>query len=93
MSLYNILKKIGLKTNISVFLSISIIYSYGILTNFSVSTNRAVVMLLILLIAKVIGRTYDLLSAASLSALIILMQNPLEILSAGFLLSLEQFWV
>ena len=87
MSLYNILKKIGLKTNISVFLSISIIYSYGILTNFSVSTNRAVVMLLILLIAKVIGRTYDLLSAASLSALIILMQNPLEILSAGFLLS------
>lgn len=87
ISLYNILKKIGLKTNLSVFLSIIIIYSYGILTDFSVSTNRAVIMLFILLIAKIIGRTYDLLSAVSLSALIILIQNPLEIFCTGFLLS------
>ena len=81
------MKKIGLKTNLSVFLSIIIIYSYGILTDFSVSTNRAVIMLFILLIAKIIGRTYDLLSAVSLSALIILIQNPLEIFCTGFLLS------
>ena len=93
ISLYNILKKIGLKTNLSVFLSIIIIYSYGILTDFSVSTNRAVIMLFILLIAKIIGRTYDLLSAVSLSALIILIQNPLEIFCTGFLLSFGAVWV
>jgi len=52
-----------------------------------VSTNRAVVMYSIMLLANLIGKTFDLLSALSLSAFIILLQNPMQILSAGFLLS------
>lgn len=60
---------------------------YGILTGFSVSTNRAVVMMIIFLGAGMVGRTYDLLSAISLSALLILLQEPMQIYNTGFLLS------
>ena len=87
MTLYNLLRKLSLKIPIAVIISILFIYSYGQLTNFSVSTTRAVIMLFLLLISKIIGRTYDLLSAVSLSALIILINNPLQIFSTGFLLS------
>lgn len=86
-ALYALLNKTKLPTYLITFFSVFLIISYGILTNFSVSTNRSVVMLICLLIGKLIGRTYDVLTATSLSALIILIQSPLEILNAGFLLS------
>ena len=68
-------------------LSILFIYSYGVLTNFSVSTQRAVIMMAILLMAAIPGKTYDTISATALSAFVILVHNPLQIFSAGFLLS------
>ncbi|MFT4142810.1 MAG: DNA internalization-related competence protein ComEC/Rec2 [Mobilitalea sp.] len=68
-------------------LSILFIYSYGVLTNFSVSTQRAVIMMMILLLAAIPGKTYDMISATALSAFVILVHNPLQIFSAGFLLS------
>lgn len=87
LTLYRLLRHMELSNVISSEISIFIIFSYGVLTNFSVSTNRAVVMMIILMSAGLIGRTYDLLSAAALSALIILIQSPLQIKNAGFLLS------
>ncbi|HKL99177.1 MAG TPA: DNA internalization-related competence protein ComEC/Rec2 [Mobilitalea sp.] len=86
-SIYAILRK--LKTGLlpATIISILFIYSYGVLTNFSVSTNRAVVMFIIMLLARSFGKTYDMLSALSLCALLILLQNPLQLFSAGFLLS------
>lgn len=63
------------------------LYCYGLMTGFGVSTNRAVVMMVIGLFAKVIGRTYDVLTALAISALLILVQSPMQIYNAGFLLS------
>ncbi len=60
---------------------------YGMLTGFRIATNRAVVMMLILLGARLAGRTYDLLSAIALSALVILIRQPMQIYQTGFLLS------
>lgn len=87
LTLYNILRRLRLNTSLSSIISIIFIYSYGVLTNFSVSTTRAIIMLFTLLISKIIGRTYDILSAACLSGLLILINNPLQIYSTGFLLS------
>lgn len=87
ITLFTLLRSIGVPYFLSTALSVFILFSYGILTNFSVSTNRAVVMLVILMMAGLIGRTYDILSATSLSAIIILIQSPMQILNAGFLLS------
>jgi competence protein ComEC len=87
MSIFWLLRKCKLTIITATVITIFFIYSYGELTNFSVSTNRAVVMMVILLCAVIFGKTYDMLSAAALSAMIILIQNPLQLMSAGFLLS------
>ena len=87
ISLFQLLRKVRISILPATVIAIFIIFSYGVLTNFSVSTNRAVVMLILFMIAGVIGKTYDLLSATSLSALLILIQSPMQIYNAGFLLS------
>ncbi len=87
IALFSLLRKIRIPLMPATMISICFIFSYGLLTNFSVSTNRAVVMLILRMLADVIGRTYDLLSATSLSAFIILVQSPMQIMNAGFLLS------
>lgn len=85
--LYKIFKKIGFHIYINAGIVSIMVFSYGQMTDFSVSTNRAVVMLLVSLFAIVIGRTYDMLSAISLSACIILLQNPMQLYNTGFQLS------
>ncbi|BCN31748.1 DNA internalization-related competence protein ComEC/Rec2 [Anaeromicropila herbilytica] len=85
--IYQLLRKLHCNIKISVAFSIIFIYSFGALTNFSVSTNRAVVMLIVSYIAILIGRTYDLYTSLALSALIILIQNPMQLYDVGFLLS------
>ncbi|HEX3022983.1 MAG TPA: ComEC/Rec2 family competence protein, partial [Lachnospiraceae bacterium] len=84
---YTLLRKLSVPPAITSFISILLIISYAIMTDYSVSTNRAVVMLIVSILAKLIGRTYDNLSGIALSALIILVQSPLQIYSSGFLLT------
>lgn len=86
-SLYQLLRKCKAGLYLSTILSILFIYCYGIFTNFSVSTNRAVVMFIVMLLSKIIGKTYDTLSAIALSAFLILLGSPLQLFSAGFQLS------
>ncbi len=87
LGFFRLLKLCRIPLQISTLLTIAFLYSYGVLTNFSVSTNRSVVMMVVLLLANLIGKTYDILSALALSALLILLQNPLQLFSVGFLLS------
>jgi competence protein ComEC len=44
-------------------------------------------MMTVMLFASLLWKTYDMLSAMAFSAFLILLQNPLQIFSAGFLLS------
>lgn len=87
MFLYQLLKKIYVPNETAIPLTIIFLFSYGAMTDFSVSTNRAVVMLTISLMGILIGRTYDFISAICLSGILILLQNPLQIVNSGFLLS------
>jgi len=87
MFFFKLLRKLRCPLRPASIITIFFIYSYGVLTDFSVSTNRAIVMMVISLMAPLAGKCYDMLSAVCLSALIILMQNPMQIISAGFLLS------
>lgn len=84
---FHILQRIGVPEFVGAPLTILLIFSYGIMTGFSVSTNRAVVMLILTLMARIISRTYDMISAACLGALLILIQEPLQLYQSGFLLS------
>lgn len=87
LTLYQIFRKIHMPLFLSTVKTLFFLYSYGILTGFGVSTNRAVVMMTVYMAAVLVGRTYDLFSGTAVSALIILLQSPLDITSAGFLLS------
>ncbi len=64
-----------------------IILLYGIFTGMSGSCKRALIMLIVSFLGKVIGRAYDLLSSMSFAALIILIDSPMQLMDAGFLLS------
>lgn len=64
-----------------------ILIIYGAFTGFSVSTSRAVVMMSVLFISFVIGKSYDLPSGLALAALILIVMNHRVIYQSGFLLS------
>lgn len=87
LSFYQLLKRLKFPFVLSIILAILFLYSYGILTNFSVSTIRAIIMMVLLLLSKIFGKTYDMLSAISFSALIILLNNPMQLFHLSFLLS------
>lgn len=87
MAVYKLLKRLKIPFTVSITLSILFLYSYGVLTNFSVSTKRAVMMMVVMLLSGIFGKTYDMLSAISLSAFLILLENPMQLFHVGFLLS------
>ena len=64
-----------------------ILIIYGAFTGFSVSTSRAVIMMSVLFISFVIGKSYDLPSGLALAALILIVMNHRVIYQSGFLLS------
>ena len=82
-----LLQKSGIPMRVSALIASIIIVAYGVMTGLSTSTLRALFMFLLGVIAACIGRTYDLLSAASVSAVLILMENPYYLYDAAFQLS------
>lgn len=87
MCIYKVLSKMKINVYIKNSIVIPIIMCYGIMTDFSISTNRAVVMMIIMLMSRFFGRTYDIYTSLALSLVIILMQNPLLIYHSGLLFS------
>ena len=61
--------------------------SYGMMTGFRASSMRAIIMFIMMLTAKMVGRTYDSLSALALAAFLLLWENPYLLYYAGFLFS------
>ena len=64
-----------------------LLLAYGFMTGFGISTIRAICMFLVMILADILGRVYDMASATALAAILILLRNPLQARSAGFLLS------
>ena len=83
MSVYTLLKRLGVGLKGSACLSGFIVLSYGVMTGFGPSTERAVIMFLVRMGAVYLGCTYDFLSALSFSALILFVSRPLSILQTG----------
>ena len=87
MGLFNLLKRMGLGNTGAGMLALTVMLQYGMLTGGSVSAMRAVCMFLLSVGAKIIGRSYDLLTALSLSAILLLLDSPAYLYSSSFLLS------
>lgn len=65
----------------------TIILCYVNMIGENISAKRAIIMFGVSLLAKLIGRTYDILSALTLAFIIIIYTNPLAIFNSGMLLS------
>lgn len=87
MSFYRFLRKRGCSYGISGVVGLMLVFLYGGMTGMSVSTVRAVTMFGLAVLADYLGRSYDMLSALAAAALILLMEQPLYVRSASFLLS------
>lgn len=87
MTLYRLLRKMGLGFSAAGIAAGSVMYAYGVMAGGSVSVRRSVLMFLLFLGAQVLGRSYDSLSALGAAALFLLWDNPYLLWNAGFLFS------
>lgn len=87
MGLFSLLKRMGLGNGTAGILVLFLMLQYGILTGGSVSSMRAVCMFVLSVGAKILGRSYDLLTALALSAVLLLLDSPAYLYSSSFLLS------
>lgn len=87
MGFFRLLKKAGAGNGVAGAVSAFLIYAYGIVTGGSVSAMRAVGMFLVLVGAGIAGRSYDLLSAMALSAIVLLLDAPAYLYNVSFLMS------
>ena len=85
--MYELLRKTILGRNGAIPVACAVVLLYGTFVGAGTSTKRAVVMFLILLLATALGRTYDTLSAMSVSSIVILCQSPGALYTASFQLS------
>lgn len=86
-TLYELLRKTVLGRNGAIPVACAGVILYGTFVEAGISTKRAVIMFLLLLLAAALGRTYDTLSAMSVSAIVILCDSPGALYTASFQLS------
>lgn len=86
MGLYRLLSRF-LSRKLSGLLSCGVLFSYLVMTGFSASAARAGIMFLLYMTAKIVGRTYDMPTALSTAAALLLLENPAWLQDGGFQLS------
>jgi competence protein ComEC len=87
MAVYSSLRRIGLGFAGAGMAGGIFLIAFAVMTGMSPSIVRALVMALCGYLAAYLGRTYDLLSALSLSACLILWDSPYQLTQAGVQLS------
>ncbi|MCR5627807.1 MAG: DNA internalization-related competence protein ComEC/Rec2 [Lachnospiraceae bacterium] len=87
MGLYRLLIYLGINEALSGGAGITVMLLYTVMTGSSLSALRAFVMFSLGILSRLIGRTYDILSAIAFSSIILLIANPYYIYDPAFLLS------
>ncbi len=87
MGLYKLLRKCWVPIIPAAFLGGMGILLYGCMTGFGVSAARAIGMYCIHMLGEIWGKTYDMLTAMGVLAIVLLIENPLLSYHSGFLLS------
>ncbi len=87
MGVYKLLRRFRVPGVVAAVLAVIIMIMYGDMVGSSASAFRAIFMFGLRMGAEVLHRTYDLLTALALAAVGILLEQPLYLYQAGFLLS------
>lgn len=87
MGIYKLLRRLGLKIGVAAVCGGVFLCLYGVMTGMSLSACRAIGMYLIRMMAEIVGRSYDMLTALGVMAAFLVGNNPNNLCNAGFLLS------
>lgn len=87
MGLYKLLRKLYIPQSVCAVVSVGLMIAYGDMVGMSSSAYRAVFMFAMQLAAQLLRRTYDMLTALALAAVLILLEQPLYLYHTGFQLS------
>lgn len=87
MGFHGMLRRMYVPKVVNIILTLTLMYCYGTMTGMGISIVRAFVMFGMKLCADLCGRTYDLLTAMTAAALLILVEQPLYLTQSGFLFS------
>lgn len=87
MTLYRLLRKAGCPPLLQTGFPAVIMILYCFMTGFSVSSLRAVIMFGMHMLAVYCKRTYDMITAAFVAAVLLLLHQPLYFYSSSFLFS------
>ncbi len=87
MGMYRLLRRCGAPLRPAALLCMPVICAYGVMTGMSMSAIRAVFMFLVHLGADVMGRSYDMITALAMAAVVLLAGQPLYVEHSGFLFS------
>ncbi|MCM1569980.1 MAG: DNA internalization-related competence protein ComEC/Rec2 [Roseburia sp.] len=87
MGLYRLLRRFGVPVIPAALCGSIVLVFYGGVTGMGISACRAIGMYLLRMLSFAWGRTYDLLTALGVLAVVMVLQNPAYLGHAGFLLS------
>ena len=87
LAVAGVLRRLGFPMPVWVILSVGVLAGYGILIGQPTTAVRALLMFFVLQGARLLGRSYDLLSALAFSGILMLLDNPDLILDGGCRLS------
>lgn len=87
MCVFSALKLLGIGVVFSSTLSAILMIMYGTMTGLATATVRALIMFLLAICARSIGRTYDLITGVCFATILIIIENPYYVYDSGFLLS------
>lgn len=87
LAVAGILRRRGFPMPVWVILSVGVLAGYGILIGQPTTAVRALLMFFVLQGARLLGRSYDLLSALAFAGILMLLDNPDLILDGGCRLS------
>ena len=87
MAICRLLKRLRIPLALANFISFLFVVLYGMMTGSQASAIRSVIMFSLYLLAPVVNRTYDMLTAMMLSVAVLLMFRPAYVFYSGFLLS------
>ena len=87
LAVAGVLRRLGFPMPVWVILSVGALAGYGILIGQPTTAVRALLMFFVLQGARLLGRSYDLLSALAFAGILMLLDNPDLILDGGCRLS------
>lgn len=87
LGVYKLLRKLFKKERLASLMTILLLIFYCMLTGNNISTVRATLMISTMLLAVLFSKRYDAYSALFASGFILLLYNPYQLFSVGFLLS------